>query len=779
MKQGMPMGPSSVQSRVVGALWRPASWGAAWLAAALACLPTTAVAAEAPASLEAQATTEAPASADRPWLYARRDVLARTRALLAAMTQEEKLTLVFGYFSSDAPWKDFKRPVAGLPQAAGFIPGNARLGIPSLNETDAGIGVASQPGPQPRLGTALPANLAIAASWDERLAFQGGRMIGGEAHASGFNVMLAGGIDLARDPRNGRNFEYGGEDPWLAAVMVGAQVSGIQSNHLIATIKHFAFNDQESSRKSLNVVISDRSARMSDLLAFELAIERAHPGSVMCAYNRINGVYSCESPWLLDEVLKRDWGYPGFVMSDWGGVHSTIPAANAGLDQDSGFPFDDSPYFSAALREAVADRYVPQARLDDMAARILRSMFANGLFDDPAVPAAIDFDADGAVSRAAAEGGIVLLKNARQILPLQRGLARIALIGGHADFGVLAGGGSSQVYAPDSWVTTRGDDFPMVYYASSPMRALASRTAARLSYEDGNDVAAAARLAARSDVAIVFATQWSEEGSDHDLALGAQDALIAAVARANPRTVVVLETGGPVTMPWLSKVAGVVEAWFPGSRGGEAIARVLSGEVDASGRLPLSFPVSAAQLPRPRLDGYPDQPTNEIPVDYEIEGAAVGYKWFDRENREPLFSFGYGLSYTKFGYSDLHAEVQAPHVHVSFAVENTGDRSGAAVPEIYVAPAPDTSAAAGWESPKRLGAFDKVTLAPGASAHVDADIDPRLFATYDESLRRWLIAAGDYEVVLATDSRTPVLRQRVRLPRLVLDEQGAVAGSSR
>ena len=318
----------------------------------------------------------------RGWI-AGLDADSRSRLLLAAMTRDEKLALVFGYFSTDAPWKNFKRPRDGLEQSAGYIGGIARLGIPALLETDAGIGVASQPGTNPRLRTALPSNLAIAASWDPELAYAGGRMIGNEARQSGFNVMLAGGINLAREPRNGRNFEYGGEDPLLAANIVAAQIRGIQSNHIISTIKHFALNDQETNRTTLSVQIDERAARMSDLLAFELAIGQSQPGAVMCGYNRINGVYSCENPWLLDEVLKQDWGYRGFVMSDWGATHSTIPAANAGLDQESGFPFDASPYFADALKEAVEDGYVPTARLDDMTARILRSMFANGLFDDP------------------------------------------------------------------------------------------------------------------------------------------------------------------------------------------------------------------------------------------------------------------------------------------------------------------------------------------------------------------------------------------------------------
>jgi beta-glucosidase len=680
------------------------------------------------------------------------------------MTQEEKLVLVFGYFSSDAPWKNSKQPKDGLPQSAGYVPGIARLGIPAQYQTDAGIGVASQPGDHPRLRTALPSGISTAATWDPELAYAGGRMIGNEARLSGFNVMLAGGINLMRDPRNGRNFEYGGEDPWLAASMVAAQIRGIQSNHVLSTIKHYALNDQETSRTSLNVHIDDASARMSDLLAFQLAIEQSHPGAVMCAYNRINGAYSCENDWLLNKVLKGDWAYPGFVMSDWGGTHSTIPAANAGLDQDSGAPFDASPYFGEALREAVENGYVPQARLDDMVMRILRSLFDKGLFDDPAKAADIDFAAHAQVTQADAEGGMVLLKNTRHLLPLN-GVKSIAIIGSHADVAVLSGSGSSQVYSVGGQLTVDSENAGrrhMIYFRSSPLKALAARSGAQIVYDEGDDIKAAARLAAKNNVAIVFAHEWSTEGIDGTLRLDDnQDALIEAVARANANTVVVLETGGPVLMPWIDKVAGVLEAWYPGSSGGEAIARVLTGEVDPSGRLPVTFPRSLQQLPRPVLDGYPEKPHARFDVDYTLDGAAVGYKWYDLKGLDPLFAFGYGLGYGQFAVSGLTATVEGQSIGAHFAVKNTGVRAGQYVAQLYVSPA--NAGAAHWEAPKRLGGFKKVSLQPGASIDVSLSVDPRLLAVFDESAHRWSVAAGEYEVILASDARTPVAHARVQV----------------
>ncbi|MFL6601557.1 MAG: beta-glucosidase family protein [Steroidobacteraceae bacterium] len=701
------------------------------------------------------------------------DADSRTRALLEAMTRDEKLALVFGYFSSDAPWKNFKKPAAGLEQSAGFIGGNARLGIPALMETDAGIGVASQSGANPRLRTALPSNLATAASWDPELAYAGGRMIGNEARLSGFNVLLAGGINLLREPRNGRNFEYGGEDPLLAANIVAAQIRGIQSNHIISTIKHYALNDQETNRTTLNVRIDDRAARMSDLLAFELAIRQSNPGAVMCAYNHVNDVYSCESRWLLQEVLKEDWGYKGFVMSDWGAVHSTIPAANAGLDQESGYPFDASPYFADALKEAVENGHVTAARLDDMAARILRSMFVNGLFDDPIQAADIDFAAHAEVSRAAAEGSMVLLKNAGRLLPLRQGVRSILIVGSHADTGVLSGGGSSQVYPAGgvALLDRQVKGGPLVYFRSSPLQALGARTRARIAYDPGTDLKAARKLARHSDVVIVFAHQWTTEGVDGTMRLDEeQDALIAALARVNARTVVVLETGGPVLMPWVNEVAAVLEAWYPGSSGGEAIARVLTGEVNPSGRLPATFPRSLEQLPRPRLDGFPEQRNARISTDYTIDAAAVGYKWFDRKHIEPLFPFGHGLSYSQFELLNLAANVNDGQLSVRFAVKNTGDRAGKYVAQVYVSA---LGGAAGWEAPQRLCGFKKVRLQPGESAAVNLSIEPRTLAVYDAAGKNWVIEDGDYDISLSTDARTAVTHRKVHLSRQILHDQTA------
>lgn len=688
----------------------------------------------------------------------------RAAQAVAQMTMAEKIQTVFGYFSTD--FKGVARPREGVPQAAGFIYGVERLGIPHQQLTDAGIGVASQRGDKVRERTALPAGIATAATWNPALAFEGGAMIGREARLSGHNVLLAGGVNLVREPRNGRNFEYGGEDPLLAGIMVGEQIRGIQSNHLISTLKHFAFNDQETGRFHHDTKISEAAARMSDLLAFQIALERGDPGSVMCAYNRVRGDYACESDWLLNKVLKKDWGFKGYVMSDWGATHSTIPAALRGLDQQSGWPFDKSPYFKEALQEAVENGHVPQARLDDMVHRIVRTMAKHGLMEHPVRIEAekIDLAAHAKVSQADAEEGIVLLKNDKGLLPLSNAHKTIAIIGGHADVGVLSGGGSAQVYPVGGMaVPNEGPkEFPgpMVFFPSSPMKALAARLGARFTYHDGKDAAAAAKLAAQSDVAIVFANQWTAESVDQpDLSLpGAQNALVAAVTKANPHSVVVLQTGSPVTMPWLDTAGAVVEAWYPGSRGGEAIARVLTGEVDASGRLPVTFPASELQLPHPKIDGAGLPKDTRFLIDYDIEGAAVGYKWFEKMQRKPLFAFGHGLSYTQFAYAALKAVPMNGSIAVSFTTANTGKRDGKAVPQVYV-----SKVGSGWEAPQRLGGWDKLALKAGEQRASTVLVDPRTLAVFDARANKWKIAAGLYVVTLATASDAPVSKLTVRL----------------
>ncbi|MDM5177313.1 glycoside hydrolase family 3 C-terminal domain-containing protein [Massilia sp. DJPM01] len=721
------------------------------------------------------------AEAPMPWMNRALSADQRATLVLKEMTQEEKLQWVYGYFGSDFAPKKTIKIAAALPSSAGYIPGVARLGLPELFETDAGLGVASQASANPRERTSLPSGLATAATWNPRLAYQGGAMIGAEARASGFNVMLAGGVNLMRDPRNGRNFEYAGEDPLLSGIMVGQAVKGIQSNHLISTVKHYALNSQETGRNELDARIGDVAARTSDLLAMQLVIEQGDPGSVMCAYNRVNGPYACENAWLLNEVLKQDWGFKGYVMSDWGAVHSTVASANNGLDQQSGSEFDKSPYFAGALEEAVKTGSVAQSRFDNMVYRILYAMFDKGVVDHPVKPdGAIDFAAHGLISRTDAEESMVLLKNDGQVLPLRKDVKTIAVIGGYADQGVLSGGGSSQVYPiggsavkgllPASWPG------PVVYHPSAPVKEIAALApGAKVVFDSGADPARAAQLAATADAVIVFGTHWIGEANDAlDLSLpDKQDELIAAVAAANPRTVVVLETSGPVLMPWLGKTAAVLQAWYPGTRGGEAIARVLFGEVNPSGHLPATFPASLSQLPRPVLDGDPAKPQMQFKVDYH-EGAAVGYKWFDLKKHKPLFPFGHGLSYTRFAYSALAGGYKDGQLQVRFKVSNTGKVAGKDVAQLYVSPLGTR-----WEAPKRLAGWDKVDLQPGETREVTLTVEPRMLAVLHGPSKTWRIAKGKYTLLLAQDAGgTGESSITVDLPARKLDLHGKAVSST-
>ena len=633
----------------------------------------------------------------------------RADYVLSQMTQDEKIQLVHGGASST--WWLQTQPRG----AGGWVPGTPGLNIPDLYLADGSVGVGNGVGQ----ATALPSSVASAASWDLNEAAKYGTVIGTELRDFGINVNLGGNVNLnGREPRDGRTFETKGEDPMLAGKITAAHLTAIQKQYVIAGIKHFSFNDQETGRPLANVIIDDRSARESDLLAFEIGVKDSGVQSVMCSYNLVNGTWACENPYLLNTVLKGSWGFPGFVMSDWDAAHSTVNAANNGLDQEQ----PDSNYFGN-LKAAVQNGQVPQSRLDDMTHRILRAMFANGLFDHPNTIQPIDASGDAAIAQEMEEQGAVLLKN-NGVLPLSTGVASIAVIGSHADKAVLSGGGSAQVVPVGGPSLTEG--YPavpgwsqVIWDPSSPMNAIkALAPGATVQFNDGMNSASAATLAASSTIAIVFVSQWESEGMDcpslnftdviHLTPIN-QDALVSAVAAANPRTIVVMENGGAKVMPWLGSVGAVLEAWFPGQRGGEAIANLLFGSVNPSGKLPMTFPASASQLPRPVID----QPAGNTPfnVDYTIDGFNVGYKWYDAKGFTPLFPFGFGLSYTTFVITNpqLSATTTGNSVgfQVTFNLQNTGARTGAEVAQVYLGLPASTG------EQKRLVGWQKIALTAG------------------------------------------------------------------
>jgi beta-glucosidase len=708
-----------------------------------------------------------------PWSDRSLSADQRADLWVKAMTLDEKIGLVNG--GRRAPAGTLTRSLGG----AGFIPGIERLGIPDLQMADSAVGV-TKGARYSRYSTALPSALAASASWSNETANQYGALIGRELREQGYNMSLGGGVNITREPRNGRNFEYQGEDPILAGTMAGELMKGMQSTHMITDIKHYAVNDQETGRNIVNAQLDERSLRESDLLAFEIGLHISKASAVMCSYNKVNGDWACENKYLLTDVLKDTWGFKGWVLSDWGGTHSTEKAAMAGLDQE----MPGSTYFGEALKKAVMDGTVPGARLDDMVHRILRSEIESGVIDDPPQPRVPEVFAGLEFARKVEEQGIVLLKNRAGALPLDPAKARhILLVGSHADVGVLSGGGSAQVDPPGGNAvappvnaqttgvagsfTARGS----VWMPSSPLRALrAQMPEAEIAFDPGTDVQEAAQQAAKADVAIVFVNQPMSEGRDGTLALpDNQDALVDAVSAANKNVIVVLETGGPVLMPWADKTAAIVAAWYPGIGGGQAIAEVLSGAVNPSGKLSVTFPRAIADLPHAEVFGAgltaPGGGRGPLPpfdAPYS-EGLLVGYKWYDAKQKEPLFAFGHGLSYTTFDYGNAKVSHKQGGIEVSFDVKNTGSRAGAEVSEVYLAMPQGTG-----EPPKRLAGWSRTELRPGEQKMVTVWIDPHYCAVFDASKHGWEVVGGDYKLLIGGSSRELPLTQSIRLEQASL-----------
>ncbi|MGK5062595.1 beta-glucosidase family protein [Janthinobacterium sp. LB3P112] len=685
---------------------------------------------------------------------------ARASALVQKMTLDEKIQLVHGI-----------GPGASPLNGAGYIPGIKRLGIPDINMADSSTSV--------RVAnvnaTVMPSTLALAASWDRDMAFEYGALIGRELRTLGFVEGLGGGINLIREPRNGRTFEYLGEDPVLAGYLLAQRTRGTQQQKVIATVKHFALNNQETNRFTSNSVVDERTMRQLYLLGFEIAIKEGQPGNVMCAYNYVNGIKACENSYLLNSVLKNEWGFKGYVQSDWSfAISNAVRAANAGLDEEQPGSLDDAvgaggepTYFNQKLKSALATGQVSMGRLDDMVTRKLRALFQGGIMDSPPVSGGVINRADGrAVAKKIADASIVLLKNqsengaGKKLLPLDgKAVKSIVVIGAHASVGVMAGGGSGGPFASVSnpvacLLPEKMFSECAPYSASSPLEAIKAKAGlAQVRYFDGNDVRAASDAAATADVAIIFASQFSGEGRDLiSLALPDQHTdpanqsydqrvLIEAVAKKNPRTVVVLENGTAVTMPWLNSVSAVLAAWYPGDSGGESIADILFGDVNPSGKLPISFPKTEQDLPQRKIS------SSDLNVIYN-EGLMMGYRWYDYHKIEPLFEFGYGLSYTSFDYTDMKTELsQNGEVKISFSLKNTGSRSGAEVMQIYASIPSD------GEPPQRLIGWAKVHLTSGQQRTVELLIARERLQVWDALKRQWFIPKGSYEFRVANSSR--------------------------
>jgi beta-glucosidase len=701
-----------------------------------------------PATAPSQAETSGPAAsgpAQRPWIDKSISPERRADMLIKEMTLEEKIAEMHGVnpMTGDAvKGYQFELPPNGY---VGYVPPNRRLGIPALTLADGRAGV----GNKAKDVTLLPAPVAAASSWDPALLNEFGHVLGQEQWGKGTNVALGPSIDVVRVPEWGRTFESYGEDPYFNGEMATAEIKGIQSEGPIADANMYVTMNQESDRFRADSIVDERTLQEIYLPPFEAAVRDGHVGTFMCAYVKTNSVYSCENADLLRRLLRDELKFDGWVMSDWGATHSTVDSANNGLDQQ----MPDDTFYGAALQKAVLDGQVSAGTIDEHLRRILVPMFRHGLFDKVqkgAWAANVRSPEHDAFARRVAEQGTILLKNEQSLLPIAPGTS-IAVIGAAGSIAPkIEGGGSSAVIAP---------------YTVSPLDGIKRRagTTVEVTYADGSDLAAAGKVAGAAQVAIVFVHTNETEGEDRpNLELPEnQDQLIAAVAAANKRTIVVLDTGGPVLMPWVAAVRGIIEAWYPGQEDGNAIAAILYGDVNPSAKLPLTFPKTAAEIPTAHKEQWPGVSGRSL----YSERLNVGYRWYDATHVQPLFPFGFGLSYTTFRLGHLVVEPTTLEwktgdtsgtVRINVDVTNTGKRIGAEVVQAYVA-----QPAANSEPPHQLRAFAKVELQPGETKSVSLSLDQRSFSIFDASQHRWIAPSGTYEILVGTSSCDLPLQSRV------------------
>ncbi|MFC0543075.1 glycoside hydrolase family 3 C-terminal domain-containing protein [Kutzneria chonburiensis] len=666
-------------------------------------------------------TAAAAPNATCPWVGSTAPVPQRVAQVLAQMSQAQKISLLHG---------------AGGAYV-GNTPAIPALCIPALGLEDGPAGV----GENLNGVTQLPAPVAAAATWNVDAETQYGQLVGSEEAGKGANVNLGPTVNIVRDPRWGRAFESLSEDPYLAGQLGAAEIRGVQGTGVLAQIKHIGVYNQETNRNtpSDNAIVDNRTLQEIYLPQFQAGVQQGAASSAMCSYSTVNGTYACQNPALLNGPLRTQFGFPGFVTSDWGATHSTVASANAGMDQE--MPGGD--FFGSALQTAVQNGQVTAATLNSMVSRILTEMFAFGLFDNPHAGntgATVTSAAHKTAARQIAAEGTVLLRN-NNVLPVNTtNVHSIAVIGADASTSPqTAGGGSARVNSsgtvtPLQGITSRAGSGVSVQYAAG---------------DTSGNIAQAVTLARNSNLAVVFASYNESEGSDIgtiDLP-GVQNSLISQVAAANPNTVVVLNTGSAVTMPWSDSVAGILEAWYPGQEDGNAIASVLFGDTNPSGKLPVSFPKSLNDVPAHTQAQWPG---GNGTVQYS-EGVQVGYRWYQAQNIAPLYPFGFGLSYTSFAFSNLQITPLDAHgkATVTATVTNTGSRAGSEVAQLYVGDPASTG-----EPPLQLKGFDKVSLQPGASTTVSFPLTLHDLAYWNNG---WTTALGSYRIAVGNTSATPQL----------------------
>jgi beta-glucosidase len=695
-------------------------------------------------STRVHATTKAPvghaavAPTTRcPWLKQSLPIQTRVNMLLAKMSLTDKIAEMYVVAAK-----------ADVLQVGpeGVVPAQPALCIPKLVEQDGSLGVYGSTG-----ATQLPSEVSLGSAWDPKLAYQYGVVDGKEHRTKGTSMVLGPGINIQRDPRWGRNFEMFSEDPLLTSALGTADIEGIQSQHVMADAKHLVTYNQEtySNPPSYDTIVTERALHEIYLPPFYSAVVHAQVASIMCAYTLLNGVYSCQDPSLITGLLDARWGFDGFIRTDSNANASTADSANAGLDQERGSFWWDNGQLAAA----VADGAVRTSTINAAVRRILTQMFRFELFNDPptgTLSSPASTPADRAVALKAAESGTVLLKNTGQALPLHISSTKsIAVIGpAGSTRPITSGGGSSHV---------------TVSSVISPLTGIQARVGPRtkVTSYSGTDPARAAAVAAKAQVSIVFGSYFEREAFDQgSIALpGQQNAMITAVAAANPHTIVVLNTGGPVLMPWLSRVKGVVEAWYPGQEDGTAIASVLFGDVDPAGHLPQTFPISLSKTPTASRAQFPGVGRR---IDYS-EGLDVGYRWYDAKNVTPLFPFGFGLSYTSFRFSRLTVTPgsvvngssgpetvkgqAAKVVKVTAVITNTGGVRGSDVAQLYIG-----DPAAAGEPPRQLEGFARVTLRPHQSQTVTFRVTGHELSYFNPTAGGWTLPSGQYSIYVGDSS---------------------------
>lgn len=679
----------------------------------------------------------------------------RVEDLLSKLTLDEKISLLHA---------NTKFNVGGID----------RLGIPPLAMSDGPHGVREEVKPHswdPAGWTTdsasyFPTGTALSATWNPQLVYEFGKALGQEARARQKDVILGPGINIMRTPLCGRNFEYMGEDPYLITRLVVPYINGVQEQDVAASLKHYVLNNQEYERSSINVEVDERALHEIYLPGYKAAVQEGRVMTVMAGYNKFREAWCAENKYIISDILKGDWGFKGLVMSDWDGTHSTVLAANAGLDVEMGTTVDDYDdyYFADPLLAAVKAGDVAETTIDDKARRVLSVMFELKMFDNDRLKGSFTTPEHFEIARKVAEEAVVLLKNKDQLLPLDRDkINSIAVIGDNAKRQHAAGGGSSGIKAlyevtPLMGLQNKLGDAVQINYSEGYKRS------SEFSWSEGfidsfdTDTARqwredALAIAKESDIVIVFGGlnhDFDREGADRrDMKLPyAQDRLISEIVAVNPKTIVVLISGSPVEMPWIKNVPAVIQGWYAGMEGGNVFADVLCGDINPSGKLSFTFPKQLADSPAHKMNNYPGE---DLTVNYQ-EGILVGYRWFDTKIIDPLFAFGHGLSYTQFDYSDLEITPDLKNTGefiVSVNIKNSGSIAGKETVQLYI-----EDLESSLQKPKKeLKEFAKVELQQGETKQLKFKLDHPAFSFYDIESGKWKMESGEFRIHVGSSSR--------------------------